>query len=165
MRPLSPTLALLLVLALFLWAGMICGISFLEAPLKFTAPGITVPLGVGIGRIVFHALNKVELVLSVVALLCAGRLGVSSRVWTTLLLAVVILAAQTLWLLPALDVRAAGLQAGTPTLPDSQHLTYIVLEAGKLLCLLTTGVLAFRWTLRQVRRQESHRYGRRHQAA
>ncbi|MCC3159166.1 hypothetical protein LJ737_18135 [Hymenobacter sp. 15J16-1T3B] len=165
MRPLSPTLALLLVLALFLWAGMICGISFLEAPLKFTAPGITVTLGVGIGRIVFHALNKVELALSVVALLCAARLGVASRIWTTLLVAVLILAAQTLWLLPALDVRAVALQAGSPNPPNSQHVTYVVLEAGKLLCLLTTGMLAFRWTLRQTRRQESHRYARRHQAA
>lgn len=161
----SPTLALLLVLALFLWAGMLCGISFLEAPLKFTAPGITVPLGVGIGRIVFHALNKVELALSVVVLLSASRLGVSSRIWPTLLVAILILLAQTLWLLPALDARAVALQAGTPNPPNSQHVTYVVLEAGKLLCLLTTGVLAFRWTLRQVRRRESHRYARRHQAA
>lgn len=167
MRPLSPTLALLLllVLALFLWAGLVCGISFLEAPLKFTAPGITVTLGVGIGRIVFHALNKVELALGVVTLLCAGRLGVSSRIWTTLLVAVLILAAQTLWLLPALDARAVALQAGSPNPPSSQHLTYIVLELGKLLGLLTSGVLAFHWTLRQVRRQESHRYAQRHQAA
>ncbi|OON66236.1 hypothetical protein [Hymenobacter sp. CRA2] len=165
MRPSSITLSLLLVLALFLWAGMICGISFLEAPLKFTAPNITVVLGVGIGRIVFHALNKVELVLSVAALLCAGVLGVPSRIWTTLLVAVVILTAQTLWLLPALDARALALQAGTPNPPNSQHMTYVVLEASKLLCLLTTGVLAFRWTVRMARRHESHRYGRRHQSA
>gem|GEM_PF-4447495 len=25
----------------FIWVGMLCGISFLEAPLKFQAPGIT----------------------------------------------------------------------------------------------------------------------------
>ena len=41
----------------FVWLGMVVAISFLEAPIKFRAPGITVPLGVGIGRLVFRALN------------------------------------------------------------------------------------------------------------
>ena len=44
----------------FVWLGMVLAISFLEAPLKFRSPGITVPLGVGIGRLVFRALNAVE---------------------------------------------------------------------------------------------------------
>ena len=33
----------------FIWFGMALAISFLETPLKFRAPGITVPLGLGIG--------------------------------------------------------------------------------------------------------------------
>ena len=36
-----------------IWLGLIIGISFIEAPLKFTAPGIMIPLGLGIGRRVF----------------------------------------------------------------------------------------------------------------
>ena len=36
----------------FVWLGMVLAISFLETPLKFRAPGITVPLGLGIGRLV-----------------------------------------------------------------------------------------------------------------
>lgn len=43
-----------------LWFGMIAAISFIEAPLKFQAPGITIPLGLGIGRLVFAVLNLVE---------------------------------------------------------------------------------------------------------
>ena len=43
----------------FLWIGFVCAISFMEAWLKFRAPGISVPLGLGIGRLVFNALNKV----------------------------------------------------------------------------------------------------------
>lgn len=39
------------------WAGLIIGLSFLETPLKFLAPGITTPLGLGIGRLVFIALS------------------------------------------------------------------------------------------------------------
>ena len=52
----------------FTWLGMVLAISFLEAPLKFRAPGVTVPLGLGIGRLVFRALNRVEMVLLVLAL-------------------------------------------------------------------------------------------------
>lgn len=33
----------------FIWLGMVVAISFLEAPLKFRAPGVTVPLVLGIG--------------------------------------------------------------------------------------------------------------------
>ena len=51
----------------FTWLGMVLAISFLEAPLKFRAPGVTLPLGLGIGRIVFRALNLVEAVLAVAA--------------------------------------------------------------------------------------------------
>lgn len=41
----------------FVWLGMVLAVSFLETPLKFRAPGITVPLGLGIGRLVFRALT------------------------------------------------------------------------------------------------------------
>ena len=39
------------IAAVFIWLGMVLAISFLEAPLKFRAPGITIPLGLGIGRL------------------------------------------------------------------------------------------------------------------
>jgi len=50
----------------FTWLGMVLAISFLEAPLKFRAPDVTVRIGLGIGRIVFRALNTVEVVLAAV---------------------------------------------------------------------------------------------------
>ena len=46
----------------FVWLGMVLAISFLEAPLKFRAPNVTLQIGLGIGRLVFRALNTVELV-------------------------------------------------------------------------------------------------------
>ena len=51
-------------------------ISFLETPLKFRAPGVTVPIGLGIGRLVFRALNAAEVVLGlnvVVAMASGGH--------------------------------------------------------------------------------------------
>jgi hypothetical protein len=44
----------------FVWPGMVLAISFLEAPLKLRAPGVTLAIGLGIGRLVFRALNLVE---------------------------------------------------------------------------------------------------------
>ena len=51
------------VAAVFVWLGMVVAISFIEAPLKFRAPGVTLPIGLGIGRLVFRALNGAELAL------------------------------------------------------------------------------------------------------
>lgn len=55
------------------WLGLLIGISLIEAPLKFTAPGITIPLGLGIGRRVFLAMNIVEVVLALVLLVALVR--------------------------------------------------------------------------------------------
>ena len=44
----------------FLWLGMVLAISFLEAPLKFRAPGVTVPIGLGIGRLVFRGASTMN---------------------------------------------------------------------------------------------------------
>ncbi|WP_174805795.1 hypothetical protein [Hymenobacter jejuensis] len=146
--------SLLLILALFVWAGMVAGISFLEAPLKFTAPHITVPLGLGIGRIVFAALNKAELMLGTVALVSAFFLRVPLRTWVGLLTVSIILLLQTFWLLPALDVRALALLAGHAPPANALHPIYIGLEIIKLLTLLSTGTGALSWAL-QVARQRS----------
>ena len=71
----------LAVAAIFVWLGMVFAISFLEAPLKFRAPGITIPLGLGIGRLVFRALNICEVVLAAVALVAVVLPGVRRRRW------------------------------------------------------------------------------------
>jgi hypothetical protein len=61
--------------AVFTWLGMVVAISFIEAPLKFRAPEVTVRIGLGIGRLVFRALNTTEVILAavlVIALLLTG---------------------------------------------------------------------------------------------
>jgi len=45
---------------------MVVAISFLEAPLKFRAPNMTTQIGLGVGRLVFRALNDIEVMLAVV---------------------------------------------------------------------------------------------------
>jgi hypothetical protein len=49
---------------------MVLAISFIETPLKFRAPGVTLQIGLGIGRLVFRALNACELALAAVVVAC-----------------------------------------------------------------------------------------------
>ena len=56
----------------WLWLGMVLAISFLEAPLKFRAPDVTLRVGLGIGRIVFRALNVAEAAFAVLVLVAVG---------------------------------------------------------------------------------------------
>jgi len=123
----------------FGWLGMVLAISFLEAPLKFRAPGITVPLGLGIGRLVFRALNIAEAVLA--ALLVAAGLvaGLPAAAWVLVAALVLLLAGQVLLLRPPLDRRAAEVVAGRTPPPSRLHLAYIVLEGVKVLALPVLG--------------------------
>lgn len=123
----------------FLWLGMVLAISFLEAPLKFRAPGITVPLGLGIGRLVFRALNLVEVVLAV-ALLAVTATGSADRdAWILLGATTVVLAVQLLAVRPPLDRRAVRVAAGEPVAGSHLHVAYIALESVKVVLLAVVG--------------------------
>lgn len=131
----------LVIASVFLWIGFVCAISFLEAWLKFRAPGITVPLGLGIGRLVFFALNKIEWVFALVIFVNL----LYTQNWTLqgsqllLLLPLVILIIQTVWLLPALDARADLHIQGAEILPSYLHLYYVVGELIKVTALILFG--------------------------
>ncbi|WP_280438438.1 hypothetical protein [Nocardia carnea] len=119
-----------------LWLGMVLAISFLETPLKFRAPGVTTALGLGIGRIVFRALNTVESVLAVVLLAAAGILGPSGGVWLWLGLAVGILLVQVAVVRPPLSRRSDRVLAGEELPRSTAHYWYIGLEVAKVVVLI-----------------------------
>lgn len=124
----------------FVWLGFVGAISFLEAPVKFTAPSLTLAIGLDVGRHVFAALNKAEIAFSLL-LLVSMIIGKPSGVTISLFGSVVtILLLQSLWLLPILDARALIYISGK-TPPASQlHLVYVGVEALKLLGLLGLGL-------------------------
>jgi hypothetical protein len=129
----------------FVWLGLVLGISVIEAPLKFRAPGITTPLALAIGRLVFRALNAAEIVIACVLALVVAR---QARDWPLALVAALaaILLGQALWLRPLLDRRAVRVIAGEDLPPSSLHVAYIALEGVKLIALPALGaVLALRW--------------------
>jgi len=103
----------------FLWIGFVCAISFMEAWLKFRAPGISVPLGLGIGRLVFNALFAFP---------------------------VILLFIQTFWLLPALDARAELHIQGKIVPPSNLHFYYVGIELLKVASLTFFGLTLFKNT-------------------
>lgn len=129
----------------FLWIGFVCAISFMEAWLKFRAPGITVPLGLGIGRLVFNALNKVELLFAIVILLNLFIHITDFFNWQTLVLVIPLslLLIQTFWLLPALDIRAELHIQGQQVPPSNLHFYYIGMELLKVVGLIIFGITLF----------------------
>jgi hypothetical protein len=100
----------------FTWLGMVLAISFVETPLRFRAPGIAVPLGLGIGRLVFRAPAVAELAFAVAlaaALVLATGTGVvGAATWTLIALLWAVLAVQVGVLRPRLDHRARLVVAG-----------------------------------------------------
>ncbi|AFU05487.1 hypothetical protein [Nocardia brasiliensis] len=125
-----------------LWLGMVLAISFLEAPLKFRAPGITVPLGLGIGRLVFRVLNAVEAVLAVLLVIAAAIVGATTGTWIWLLLAVVVLAGQIVLVRPPLSKRADRVLAGEDLPRSHAHFWYIGLEVVKVVGLIGLAISA-----------------------
>ena len=129
----------------FIWFGMVLAISFMEAPLKFQATGITIPLGLGIGRLVFFTLNKMEIVCALLLLIAFFRDRVNTRTMkVTFSLALLILFLETVWLLPVLDARAELVIAGTASPFSNSHIVYIVFDVIKLISLAVLGIATTR---------------------
>jgi hypothetical protein len=125
----------------FTWLGMVLAISFLEAPLKFRAPGITIPLGLGIGRLVFRALNRVELVLLALALVGVALAPRPALVGIAAALAV-LTAVQLAAVRPRLNRRSDRVLAGEELPRSRGHLVYVALEVAKVALLVALGSVA-----------------------
>ena len=126
--------------ATFLWLGMVLAISFLEAPLKFRAPGVTIPIGLGIGRLVFRALNGVEVVLAIVVAVAVFAGGASASVLIPAVVAIVVLVVQLAAIRPPLNRRSARVLAGENVPRSRAHFGYVGAEVIKVVALIVLGI-------------------------
>ncbi len=135
---------MLLTAFCFVWAGMVLGISFLETPVKFTAPSVTLPIGLDVGRHVFGVFNKVEIAAAL--LICGLLIGMRPQrvVWLPLAFVALVVALQSVWLLPVLDARVGMILARQIPPPAPYHIVYVGLEFLKLTCLLVAGALCLK---------------------
>lgn len=134
------SIRILIIAITFVWVGMVLGISFLEAPLKFQAPNITTELGLGIGKLVFSALNKIEISFSILLLvfLWRGKFATKSIYLYPVIFCIILV--QSIWLIPVLNQRADLIISGQEVNPSFHHIAYVILEVVKVVLLITAGV-------------------------
>jgi len=118
---------------------MTAGVSLLATPVRFTAPLITRPVALDIGRVVFAALNKAELIALLILLIVVRLSGRARELWMQCSALILILLAQSVWLLPQLSERSQQIIAGIEPPASMLHGTYSILELLKLLLLLYLG--------------------------
>jgi hypothetical protein len=125
----------------FVWLGMVLAISFLEAPLKFRAPDVTLQIGLGIGRLVFRALNTVEVgfALVIVAIVAAGPMP--ARIAVAFFVAVAALAVQLIAVRPRLTRRSDRVLAGSAGPRSRAHYAYVGFDVVKAFALVVAGIL------------------------
>ena len=131
----------IVVAVTFVWLGMVLAISFLEAPLKFRAPNVTLQIGLGIGRLVFRALNTVEAGFAVVILAIAATGALPARIVVALSLALAALVIQLIAVRPRLTRRSDQVLAGLDAPRSRAHYFYVGFEVVKVVALLVAGIL------------------------
>lgn len=124
----------------FVWLGMVAAISFLEAPLKFRAPNVTLQIGLGIGRLVFRALNTCELAFAVVILAVVVSYPPSPCVIAAFTVAFAALGLQLGAVRPRLNRRSDQVLAGYEGPRSTAHYYYVGFEAIKVIALVVAGV-------------------------
>jgi len=127
------------------WMGLLVALAFIETPLKFLAPGVTVPLALGIGRLVLTAAELASavllIVLTVISLLRPrlgrGGLAIVAGLWATLL-------AQLALIRPALNARTDTVLAGGDPGDSPLHGIYVASDVVLLVLLVAYLVCAVR---------------------
>lgn len=125
----------------FIWIGFLLAISFMESWLKFRAPGVSLEAGLSIGKLVFNALNKVEIALIFLLFVFAFNDG-NTRFFKEylFLIPVIIVLIQTFILLPQMDQRVTLLLQKETLKPSNLHYYFVGGEVFKLTSLIILGV-------------------------
>ncbi|MFD2907905.1 hypothetical protein ACFSX9_04060 [Flavobacterium ardleyense] len=133
------------IISTFLWIGFVCAISFMEAWLKFRAPGVTLPIGLGIGRLVFGALNLMEWIFAIVIIsnLFFAKTKLLTPQNTLYFFPLLMLLLETFWVLPTLDNRAELYIQGETLAASNLHFYYVGMEVVKVVLLTIFGIKLF----------------------
>jgi hypothetical protein len=132
----------------WVWLGLVLGVSFLASPIKFYAPTLDLPVALDVGRITFHLLNRIEWILSATLVYLAFLQHRSTRFeptsWILTGAVLLIVALQTFWMLPVLDLRVEAILRGESVPPSALHSIYIGVELAKVTVLGVLGAMGER---------------------
>ncbi|MBS1502801.1 MAG: hypothetical protein JST32_12110 [Bacteroidetes bacterium] len=132
-------LAIRSVTAIF-WLGFFMAISFMEAPLKFTAPGLSMAEGLQIGKIIFKSLNTCEWAFLLILIITCIVKKTTRKGFYLITAVSVLLAVETGWLLPILDNQANAIIKDGIVVDHNAHWLYVALEIIKVPLLLLIGI-------------------------
>jgi len=135
------------IVSIYLWIGFVCAISFMEAWLKFRAPGVSLEIGLGIGQLVFKALNRMEWLFALILILVL-LFNIETfplYILGVIIVPVFILLFQTVFLLPNLKRLAQQKIQGLSTKKSSIHIYYIIFELIKVVTLAGIGYMLFKF--------------------
>lgn len=134
----------IIIALLIFWAGFVSSISFMEAWLKFRADGVTLNIGLSIGKKIFTALNRTEWAFFFIYALLGFypfKIRFEARTIVSLLI-FFILFTQTFYLLPQLNNRVVLLLEGKNIEKSFHHIYFGSLEILKVGFLIW---LSFLW--------------------
>ena len=135
-----------ILMLLCLMTGVFITVSFLETPMKFQVQGITLPVALDLGKLMFGISTKIQcavlvIILGIMILFRKNHTKYDFMIITVLLL---ILALEKFWMLPVLDARATLLSAGKPLEPTKLHDYFIYAETAKAAVLIFAIILQFK---------------------
>lgn len=134
------------VIPYLLCIGFVSLITFLETWMKFCVPGINLELGLGVDRIMFSYVNKVEWIFPLIIispLFIFNLLGVNNtQILFFLLLSFLLL--QSVWFLKELDKRTNIILDHRPVSPSKLRFLHIILERIKVFSLGTFALWTFK---------------------
>jgi len=135
------------IISIYIWIGFVCAISFMEAWLKFRAPGVNLQIGLGIKQLVFKALNRVEWTLAFILMvvLLFNFEHVPFYFWGIVIVPIFLLFFQTSFLLPYLKRLAQDKIQGKTTKKSSIHIYYVIFELIKVVTLASIGYVLFKF--------------------
>lgn len=127
------------------WMGVIVALGFVETPLKFLAPGVTLEIALGIGRLVLTAADIIGLVLlCAITALAVPRPRPTRAGWGIIAAMWLVLLAQVLLIRPPLNARTDIILAGGDPGESALHVFYIAAHLILLLLLLAHLVVTAR---------------------
>jgi hypothetical protein len=126
---------------IYIWIGLILGISFLEAWLKFQVPGVSLQVGLSIGKLVYSVLNIIEWIFAIIIVIILFLNVLTKKVHKNgwIIAIIISLLIQSVWLLPVLNNRVELYVQGVNPAPSNVHIYYVVFEIVKLVSLFLLG--------------------------
>lgn len=123
-----------------IWVGLLLGVSFFSAPIKFTAVGVSLEQLLAVGQVTFQAFSWVEL--SAFALLVSASLiNLTSGVVICMVLLGLLLLVQKFGILPGLDTELNRTVAGETIEKTNLHVLYIAIDCIKLVILFSLSLI------------------------